>query len=85
MMLRDAAHSLTQQTPYLRHLTEVCESASLASERAAAKGVHGPKNICDSRTRGWSWNISECLWKENITKLNTKPHFQNHLFVPLVP
>lgn len=56
-MLCDAAHSLTQPTPYLRHLTEVCESAPLASERAAAKGVHRPKNICDSRTRGWSWNI----------------------------
>lgn len=84
-MLGDAAGSLTQLTPYLRHLTEVCKSASVASERVAAKGVHCPKNICDSSTRGWIWNISECLWKQNITKLNPKPHFQNHLFVLLIP
>lgn len=85
MMLGDAADSLTQPTPYLRHLTEVCKSASVASERVAAKGVHCPKNICDSSTRRWIWNFSECLWKQNITKLNPKPHFQNHLFILLIP
>lgn len=85
MMLCQAADLLTQQSPYLWHLTEVCKSTSPASKSVAAKGVHGPENICDSGARRWIWNRSECLWKENITTLNPKPHVQNHLFILLIP
>lgn len=75
MMLCEAADWLTQQPPYLWHLTEVCKATSAASESVATKGVRRPENICDSQARRWSWSSPECLWKENRTTWNPKPHF----------